>query len=90
MNEQLRLIPDLELATLFDSVVGETERQYNVRVAGASNGALALLDGSLVPYGGGRSSIEICDLLSIERMFIHVKAKTKSSTLSHLLSLIHI
>jgi Family of unknown function (DUF6119) len=34
--------------------------------------------------GGGRSSIEICDLLSSEKAFVHVKAKTKSSTLSHL------
>src|SRR6266481_5452394 len=37
-----------------------------------------------VRYGGGRSVIEICDLLSLDRDFIHVKAKTKSSTLSHL------
>ena len=49
-----------------------------------SGGRLALLDARTVRYGGGRSSIEICDLLSSDRAFVHVKAKTKSSTLSHL------
>jgi uncharacterized protein (TIGR04141 family) len=44
----------------------------------------ALLDADPVIYGGGRSAIEICDLLSTDRVFVHVKAKTKSSTLSHL------
>lgn len=64
--------------------MGETEGDYNQRAALAGNGALALLDAQPVVYGGGRSSIEICDLLSIDRLFVHVKAKTKSSTLSHL------
>jgi uncharacterized protein (TIGR04141 family) len=64
--------------------VGETEGEYNRRAALASNGTFALLDAQPVMYGGGRSSIEICDLLSIDRIFVHVKAKTKSSILSHL------
>jgi uncharacterized protein (TIGR04141 family) len=84
VNNQLRQIADHDELILIDAAVGETEGDYNTRAALASNGALALLDAQPVVYGGGRSSIEICDLLSIDRIFVHVKAKTKSSTLSHL------
>jgi uncharacterized protein (TIGR04141 family) len=84
VNAQLKAILDHDALALVDAAEDETEGQFNVRAAQASNGALALLDARLVPYGGGRSSIEICDLLSIERVFVHVKAKTKSSTLSRL------
>jgi uncharacterized protein (TIGR04141 family) len=84
VDRQVAQIPDhLELA-LIDARTGETEGVYNRRAADASNGDLALLDADPVQYGGGRSSIEICDLLSLRRIFVHVKAKTKSSTLSHL------
>lgn len=84
VQAQLGQIPDLQAPRLTDGRPNETEGQYNRRIAQASNGELALLDGNNVNYGGGHSSIEICDLLSIARTFIHVKAKTKSSTLSHL------
>ena len=82
--QQLARIPDLDAPTLVDATAAETEGQYNERAAGASNGVLALMDRRTVAYGGGRSAIEVCDLLSTDRVFIHVKAKTKSSTLSHL------
>ena len=84
VNRDIAQIPDHETLLLVDALEGETEPQYNPRAATASDGTLALLDTALVPYGGGRSTIEICDLLSTEPNFIHVKAKTKSSTLSHL------
>lgn len=83
VNDQVSQIPDAEFA-LINGHIGEAEGDYNKRAAVASNGELALLDAKPVPYGGGRSSIEVCDLLSLNRIFIHVKAKTKSSTLSHL------
>lgn len=78
---QIRNHPELRLV---DANAHENEGEYNRRAALASNGTFALLDADPVIYGGGRSSIEICDLLSTDRVFVHVKAKTKSSTLSHL------
>jgi uncharacterized protein (TIGR04141 family) len=84
VQKQLATIPDHDALVLVDAAAGETEGEYNIRAAKASGGVLALLDDQPVRYGGGRSSIEICDLLSIERVFVHVKARTKSSTLSHL------
>lgn len=81
---ELARIPDHETLAMVDARLGELEGEYNERAAINSGGQLALLDAKPVRYGGGRSSIEICDLLSADRNFIHVKAKTKSSTLSHL------
>jgi uncharacterized protein (TIGR04141 family) len=84
VNAELARISDDETLVLDDARPGETEGEYNSRAASNSGGQLALLDTKIVRYGGGRSAIEICDLLAADRNFIHVKAKTKSSTLSHL------
>jgi uncharacterized protein (TIGR04141 family) len=84
VNQDIAQIPDHDTLLLPDAVEGETEPQYNPRASAQSDGALALLDTLTVPYGGGRSSIEVCDLLGHGPNFVHVKARTKSSTLSHL------
>ena len=84
VNGELAQIRDHQTLALSKALRGETEGEYNKRAANDSDGQLALLDANPVRYGGGRSSIEICDLLAADRNFIHVKAKTKSSTLSHL------
>jgi uncharacterized protein (TIGR04141 family) len=84
VNRLIAQIPDHAELNLINAQPGETEGSYNQRAAVASEGELALLDAAPVLYGGGRSSIEVCDLLSSRMIFIHVKAKTKSSTLSHL------
>ena len=84
VNAEIAQIAEYDGLDLDSARSSETEGEYNKRIADNSNGQLALLDASPVRYGGGRSSIEICDLLATDRNFIHVKAKTKSSTLSHL------
>lgn len=81
---QVAQIADHAELTMIDARSDETEGDYNSRAAALSGGEFALLDANPVVYGGGRSSIEVCDLLSLQRIFIHVKAKTKSATLSHL------
>lgn len=63
---------------------GETEGAYNKRAA-KKNDCLLLLDQKNVRLNKNTSPIEICDLLSNKRCFIHVKRKLRSSTLSHLL-----
>ncbi|GLR90334.1 DUF6119 family protein [Bradyrhizobium iriomotense] len=84
VNGQVAQIREHSELNMIDARSGETEGEYNRRAAASSNGEFVLLDAKSVAYGGGRSSIEICDLLSLQRVFIHVKAKTKSATLSHL------
>lgn len=60
----------------------KSETAYNKRIAGGSNGDLALLDRRLVRIGG--TTVETCDLYSAHRQFIHVKRYGGSSVLSHL------
>ena len=60
-----------------------TEGKYNEQAAQQSP-SLLLLDKQLVKVKGKTSPIEICDLLSEDGRFIHVKRKLSSSSLSHL------
>jgi uncharacterized protein (TIGR04141 family) len=89
---------DDDFVTAIDRVVGsiptcdvglpeykdDTEGKYNERVADSSHNRFALVDADMVSHGGGRSSIEFCDLYSRERDMIHVKRYSGSGTLSHL------
>ncbi len=45
---------------------------------------LCLMDNKNIPYGGGYSKIEFCDLFSKSKEIIHVKIYGGSSVLSHL------
>jgi uncharacterized protein (TIGR04141 family) len=56
--------------------------EYNDRASRSIN-ALCL-DKKLVIYGGSRSKVEICDILTKQRDFIHVKRYGGSNVLSHL------
>lgn len=70
--------------TLLSSNVGETEPAYNKRVASQAVGDLLCLDAKIQVPGGASSGIELCDLLTVDGEFIHIKRKSRSSTLSHL------
>jgi len=62
---------------------GQREDEYNAFVA--TTREFLLLDKSAFPIGG-RSKVEVSDLLSPQREFICVKKYNDSSTLSHLFS----
>ncbi|MGD8718898.1 MAG: TIGR04141 family sporadically distributed protein [Candidatus Zixiibacteriota bacterium] len=61
---------------------GEEEGVYNSRVSESEG--LLLLDRKTVRWFGSTTPVEVCDLFSRDKQFIHVKRKTRSSTLSHL------
>lgn len=58
------------------------EGEYNIAAATQIN-ALCL-DAKNLPYGGGHSKIEFCDILTTDKKLIHVKKDGGSSLLSHL------
>src|SRR5216683_178216 len=68
--------------------VGQSEPKYNHEAATAPD--LLLLDTLTVRPAGRSSDIEVCDLLSRNGAFLHVKKKSRSSTLSHLFSQGHV
>jgi uncharacterized protein (TIGR04141 family) len=61
-----------------------SEVEYNRAVRRANRRELALMDRKNIPYGGGSSRIEFCDLYTRSRVMIHVKRYAGSSVLSHL------
>ncbi|TFD59582.1 DUF6119 family protein [Cryobacterium sp. Hh38] len=69
---------------LISSFVGEVEAEYNDRLAQSAPQDLLLLDAKIKRPGGAASGIELCDVLASTGEFIHVKRKSRSSTLSHL------
>ena len=64
--------------------VGELEGDYNSRVVRGSGRNLFLLDKNLVSHGGGRSRVEVCDLMSTSLHLVCVKRWCGSSGISHL------
>jgi uncharacterized protein (TIGR04141 family) len=76
-------LPSSEIV-LPEALIGESEPLYNKRIAALSSGELLLMDAKIRRPGGAASGIELCDLLSVNGDFCHVKRKNRSSTLSHL------
>lgn len=74
-------LPSCQIS-LAEAKAGETEPVYNKRVA--SDSGMLCLDAKIQVPGGASSGIEFCDLLSPEGEIVHVKRKSRSSTLSHL------
>ncbi|MEV8252323.1 DUF6119 family protein [Microbacterium sp. NPDC076768] len=68
---------------------GESEGDYNARAAAGSSD-LALLDKQLVAPNGAKTRLEFCDLIATDGSLIHVKRKSRSSTLSHLFAQGHV
>ena len=67
-----------------ESKLGEREAHYNDRVA--TQCGWALMDRKIVTLSPPNDRIELCDLLTRERQFVHIKRKMESATLSHLFS----
>jgi uncharacterized protein (TIGR04141 family) len=82
VNAEVAQIPTHK--TKFPEYGDETEGEYNKRVAIADPKAYALMDIKLIPWGGGSSKFEFCDLYSKNRELIHVKRYGGSAVLSHL------
>lgn len=61
------------------------EGAYNEAATASLQGAFCM-DRNLVYHGGGRSSIEFCDILTSDKKLIHVKHYSGSAQLSHLFS----
>lgn len=71
-------------AVLIPARAGEHEKHYNDRLTKSSPEHFLMLDAQIKRPGGAASGIELCDVLSDQGEFIHVKRKSRSSTLSHL------
>lgn len=76
----VRTLPELDIG-LPEALSSEDEGAYNRRAAVEVDAVC--LDRGLIGTGGPDRT-EICDILTADGMFIHVKKRGRSSTLSHL------
>lgn len=60
------------------------EPDYNAFVCNSKPEEFDLLDRKVISIGGGRSSVEFCDIFTHDKKLIHVKKYGGSSVLSHL------
>jgi uncharacterized protein (TIGR04141 family) len=83
IDDAIQRIPQLKGLTL-PKFTDQNEKDYNNRVSKGNPLMYALMDRKMIPYGGGNSKIEFCDLYTRNRQIIHVKRYGGSGTLSHL------
>ncbi len=67
----------------YDATLVKNEEQYNHRVWKSNKSNCACLDRDFV-YFPKRGNVEVCDLYMKNRVLVHVKRMSASSTLSHL------
>ncbi|MFY2558568.1 DUF6119 family protein [Corallococcus terminator] len=76
----------IKKSTLVLPPAKSTDREDDYNIQAAKSGKFILMDKKNSFVSEGKTSIEVCDLLTKDRQFVHVKRKTRSSTLSHLFS----
>lgn len=74
-------IPESEVA--LPEYAHANEGSYNEALPGALGGSFCM-DRKMISHGGGRSTIEFCDLLTADKKLVHVKHYSGSAQLSHL------
>ena len=84
VNTSIQAIPQHTQRQLPNANLVEVEKSYNVRFAASDSTNLTNLDAQNISYGGGRSKIEVCDVLSRQGCLYHIKDYSGSATLSHL------
>ncbi len=85
VNEDYEKIPVSEMTFrpyFKDRYVDEGE--YTKAIVDADPGRFLLMDAKPISYGGGHSKIELCDALTVNGEYIHIKKYKSSAVLSHL------
>lgn len=80
VEEFIRTLPELDIG-LPEALPTEDEEEYNKRAAAKIDAVC--LDRGLIGTGG-HDRTEICDILTVDGLFLHIKKRGRSSTLSHL------
>lgn len=60
------------------------ESQYTKAFVSSDNEHLLFMDADVIGHGGGKSKVELCDILTTDNTYIHIKPYSGSATLSHL------
>lgn len=84
VNQEYESIPVSNMAFLPHSTEYTRESEYTQAFVESDPDHLLCMDTKVVSHGGGRSKVELCDILTEDKTFIHIKPYSSSATLSHL------
>lgn len=84
LNDSIGEIPNSIIS--LPNYTEKSEEEYNKKIVDTDVNKYVLMDKENISYGGGASKIELCDIYSNDKKFIHVKRYGGSSVLSHLFS----
>lgn len=84
VNEDYEQIPISDMAFLRCTSKHTTENEYSKDFVLSNQAYLLCMDRQNISYGGGQSKVELCDILTTDNKYIHIKPYSGSATLSHL------
>lgn len=84
VNAEYSRMPVSERTFLPHSAEHISENDYTVDFVASDPDNLLCMDAKVIQYGGGQSKVELCDVLTTDNTFIHIKPYSSSATLSHL------
>lgn len=84
INAEYANMPISTMTFLPHSSEYEREEQYTRAFVQSDPDHLFCMDQKSIMHGGGHSRIELCDILTNNGTYIHIKPYSSSSTLSHL------
>ena len=61
-----------------------TENEYTTEFVNSKPDYMICMDKKTIYHGGGHSQVELCDILTADGKYIHIKPYSGSATLSHL------
>lgn len=84
INNEYNTMPISDRYFLPHSSAFKKENDYTVAYVASDPNHLLCMDAKVIQYGGGHSKVELCDVLTTDNTFIHIKPYSSSATLSHL------
>ena len=84
INAEYENMPVSSRTFLPHSATHKKENDYTVAFVASDPDHLLCMDAKLIYYGGGQSKVELCDVLTTDNTFIHIKPYSSSAALSHL------
>lgn len=84
VNAEYNTMPISDRVFLQHSSSHKRESDYTVAYVASDPDHLLCMDAKVIQYGGGQSKIELCDVLTTDNTYIHIKPYSSSATLSHL------
>lgn len=84
VNDEYNTIPISDMVFMECPAGNIEENKYTMDFVKTKPDYMISMDKKNISYGGGHSKVELCDILTADGKYIHIKPYSGSATLSHL------